>query len=247
MKGTNQRKEILPGMEIIGLTLYLRDEDALVFSDLHLGFEEELRHLGFLVPRFQYDEIVAHLLAVFSLLEHKPGKVIINGDLKHEFSRISQQEWKEVLSFLDFLQENCGETILVKGNHDTILGPVASRKNVTLADNFFFEKRKIYVTHGHRTPRDRDFAQARTVVIGHNHPAITLSDGVRTEKTKCFLKGVWEDKNLIQMPSLNFITEGSDLLREEVLSPFLKKGMGDFEAYCVEGLELLYFGKLKNL
>ena len=247
MKKTAQRTEISPGIEIIGLTLYLRDEDALVFSDLHLGFEEELRQMGIPVPRFQYDEITAHLSSVFSTLGKKPEKVIINGDLKHEFGRVSQQEWKEVLSFLDFLSENCKKIILIRGNHDNILGPIASRKNITVADRFFFEKRRIYLTHGHRIPRDKDFSQARTVIIGHNHPAITLSNGVRTEKMKCFLKGPWEEKTIIETPSLNFIAEGSDLLSEESLSPFLKKSMGELEAYCIEGFELLYFGKLKNL
>jgi putative SbcD/Mre11-related phosphoesterase len=240
-------REIAPGIEIYGLTLYLRAEKALVLCDLHLGFEEELNALGLMVPKFQYKEIVAHLSAVFDLPGVKPERILINGDLKHEFGRISTQEWKEVLSFLDFLQTHCNETILIKGNHDAILGPIAGKKNLRIADHYFFEKSRIYVAHGHKVPKDGEFRRAGTVIIGHDHPAITLSDGVRTEKVKCFIKGSWNKKTLIQMPSLSFVTEGSDLVKDESLSPFMKRSRGEHEAYCVEGLETFYFGKIKNL
>jgi len=241
--------EILPGIELAGLTLYLKKYDALVFGDLHLGFEEELNKLGFLVPRFQYREITGHMEKVFSRIRKsgKIGRAVINGDLKHEFGRISGQEWREVLDFLDFLGENFNEVILIKGNHDTIIGPIAGKKSVTIVDEYFSEDGRICVTHGHRIPRNRKFRESKTVIIAHKHPALALRDGIRTEKVKCFLKGRWDGKNLIQIPSLNFVAEGSDLLQDETLSPFMRENRGNFEVYCVEGMELLYFGRLKNL
>lgn len=245
-----QAHEILPGIEIIGLTLYIKDEGILVFSDLHLGFEEELNQLGYLVPRFQYKEIISHLNEVFSLISSKKKKVkkmIIDGDLKHEFGRISEQEWKEVLNFLDFLGDNCDEIILIKGNHDTIIGPIASRKNLEILDNYFLKDKRIYITHGHKIPEDEKFQKSRIIIIAHGHPAFVLREEIRTEKIKCFLKGMWNMKALIQIPSLNFITEGSGLLQEETISPFMQKNLGNFEVYGVEGFEVFYFGKLRDL
>lgn len=114
-------------------------------------------------------------------------------------------------------------------------------------DCFFLPGRGIFITHGHRIPEDRDLEKAKIVVIGHEHPALFLRDGIRTEKVKCFLKGKWKNKTLIQIPSLSFATQGSDLAQEEVFSPFTQRGKGDYTAYCVEDFDVFCFGKLRNL
>ena len=68
----------------------------------------------------------------------------------------------------------------------------------------------------------------------------------KSEKYKCFLKGEHRDKVLIVMPSFNFLIEGSDVTKEERLSPFLKESIDDFEVYAVED-KIYYFGKIKNI
>jgi hypothetical protein len=237
-----QHTQILPGVEIHGLTLYVRKEKVLIFGDLHLGYEEELISSGFLVPRTQYKKLIAHLKHVLAGID--VSTVVINGDLKHEFGRISEQEWTELGCFLDFLSEKVKKIILVKGNHDTIMGPIASRKEIITAPYFFLEKSGIYVTHGHVIPEDADIKKAKVIIIGHDHPAVSLREGARTEKVKCFLKGKWNKKILVQMPSASFMTEGTDVTNERPLSPFMHQPLGDFVAYCVEGFEVLYFGEL---
>ncbi len=241
--------EILPGIEIRGLCLYIRAEDTLVFADLHLGYEEELRRMGILVPGFQYKEITARLeKIIFSIRkEGKLKRAVIDGDLKHEFGRISEQEWNEVMGFLSFLEKHFEETVLVKGNHDNILGPIAGRKNLSVVEYLFLEKEKIYIAHGHRIPEDPEFREAEIVLIAHDHPAVSLRDAAKTEKVKCFLSGKWKKKILIQLPSTCFATMGSDPVAEEALSPFLENGRESFDAYCVEGSEVFYFGKLRNI
>ncbi len=52
------------------------------------------------------------------LKRYKVTRVVVNGDLKHEFGRITRQEWMEAKNFIEFLQENFNEVILIKGNHD---------------------------------------------------------------------------------------------------------------------------------
>ena len=250
---------ILPGIKIIDLALYLEKQKTVIIGDLHLGYEEMLNKKGILVPNFQYEKIIEHLDFIFSKCYAK--KVIIAGDLKHEFGTITEQEWREVLNFLDYLSKKAGNIILIKGNHDTIIGPLAGKKNIKIYDNYYFEKEKIYLAHGHKIPGDLNFLNSRTVIIGHEHPAISLRDETRAEKIKCFLKGNFGDKNLIVIPSFNFLTQGTDILSEGTISPFLsrrrniaisnclflKQNLEDFEVYAVEEKEVLYFGKLKNL
>jgi len=233
--------ELFRGVEIRGLGLFLRDSESLVFADVHLGYESELNKTGILVPMFQFSELAGQLKALLS--ETKPRQVIINGDLKHEFGTISRQEWREVLDFLDLLSGY--DVKLVRGNHDTILGPIADRKGVEVVDHVSLGT--TYVTHGHKIPDNKDFQKAKTVIIGHEHPAIGLREEGRVEKVKCFLKGRWEEKNLVVLPSFSSIGAGVDVLQEKLLSPFLQQDISAFEAYGVEAGEVMYFGRLKDL
>jgi metallophosphoesterase superfamily enzyme len=50
------------------------------------------------------------------------------------------------------------------------------------------------------------------------------------------------------MPSFNFVTEGSDVLHEKLLSPFLRKiDWDEMEVLGVENFETLHFGRIKDL
>ena len=234
--------EILSGIEIVDLALYIKEKKTLILADLHLGYEGSLIDAGYLIGEFQYDKIREHLNKIFTGVEVE--KVIINGDLKHAFGRISGQEWSEVLRFLDFLSGSCEEVILIKGNHDAITDSITDKKNVKLRDNYFFDDLKIYVTHGHKIPENRNFDDSEIVIIAHDHPAIGLREELRVEKVKCFLSGFWKNKRLIVIPSFNFVTEGTDILQETLLSPFLYQDLSKFEAYGVEQSKVLYFGEL---
>src|SRR3989344_3848437 len=95
---------------------------------------------GLLVPRFQFEEIIKRLESIFLRLKNKSiEKIIVNGDLKHEFGTISEQEWRLTLRLLDFLGKHCKEVILIKGNHDTILGPIAEKRNVRVLGHYLIE------------------------------------------------------------------------------------------------------------
>jgi uncharacterized protein len=227
--------EIQKGIEIIDLALYLKKEKILIISDLHLGYEEALNKQGILIPRFQFEEIIRKLEAI--LKKVNPKIIIINGDLKHEFGRISSLEWKQVTDLLDFFKNK--EIILIKGNHDNILGPIAKKKNVKLVDKY--ETENILITHGHKIPRKLN----KTVIIGHEHPAISFNNRV-DQKYKCFLMGKYKRKTLIVTPSFNLVSPGTDITKEKLLSPFLKHNINNFEVYIVED-KVYKFGKLSKL
>ncbi|MFO8015961.1 MAG: metallophosphoesterase [Candidatus Woesearchaeota archaeon] len=232
--------EISKGIEIVDLGL--RIGNILIIADLHIGFEEALNKQGILVPRFQFNDLRSRLRNM--IRKARPQTIVVNGDIKHEFGRVSEQEWRETLKILDLLLESSKEVVLVKGNHDTILGPIAGKRGVRITDSYEIEDRGILVMHGHETtgiPK-----HIRTIITAHEHPAVSIRDGPRVEVFKCFLKGSWKGKELIVMPSLNLATEGSDITKEDILSPFLDQRMDDFEVFVV-GDTTYDFGRLGDI
>lgn len=233
--------EIHEGIEIVGLGLYLKKQGVLVVSDFHLGYEGSLEKQGVFIPRFQAKDIMEGLEK--ALKKTKPRTVIINGDLKHEFGRILQSEWRYILRTFDLIFTYCKKIVLVKGNHDVILAPIAAKRNIVLVDDIFVDD--IYICHGDSLDEEK-VKKSTTIIIGHEHPAVSLQEGARVEKFKAFLKGKYKRKTLIVQPSFNPVFAGTDVLREKRLSPFLQKDIGNFEAWLI-GDTVRYFGKLKEL
>ena len=100
--------------------------------------------------------------------------------------------------------------------------------------------------HGDKIPNKELLKDVSTIIIGHEHPAISVREGPRSELFKAFLVGKWKKYNLIAQPSFNLVVEGTDVLKEQVLSPFLKGNLKNFNAVVV-GDKLYGFGKIKNL
>ena len=89
----------------------------------------------------QFKDILNKLNRIFDLLNKEKitiEKIIILGDLKHEFGEISDAEWRETINLLDYLltkiktKDNKEKIILIKGNHDNILGPIARKREIKL-------------------------------------------------------------------------------------------------------------------
>ena len=226
------------------LDLALEVEDYLVISDLHLGYEESLNYQGIMIPKFQYPKIIKRMEEIHS--RSNCERIIINGDLKHEFGKINRQEWKETLKFIDYLKEKFKEIILIKGNHDP-LTPIIAKK--TRLDVYpYFSTGNFMVMHGDKIPDNWNDIKEEQIIIGHEHPAVGVRSGERMEKVKCFLTGKFRDKKIIVLPSFNFITEGSDVLNEKLLSPFLKEdNWSEMEIYGVENFEIFHFGKISHI
>jgi len=247
-----EQNEIAENMLIADLCLYLEKSRALVVADLHLGYEEMLNNQGVMIPRVNYNEIKKRIERAFSELKAKRKKIeliIVNGDFKHEFGVPSQQEWKEVLDMLEFLQAHCGEIILIKGNHDNILGPIARWKGLKIiGDCFFAEKERALIMHGDKgiDETSENYKNSKVLIIAHEHCAVTLREGAKSEKYRCFLKGKYDGKILIAQPAISAIAEGSDISKQMPLSPYLQQDLSEFEAFIVED-KVYYFGRLKNI
>src|SRR3989338_296829 len=244
--------KILDGIYLIDLAIYANK--TLIVADFHIGYEEALNKQGLMVPRFQFQEIMERLKKIFSRLKNKKiERIIVNGDLKHEFGTISEQEWRHTLRLLDYFGQYCNEIILIKGNHDSVLGPIAKKRNVRVLKHFVIEPlestmtkntiNRILVIHGDKIPDKKLLKGVSTIIIGHEHPAVSIKEGPRAELFKAFLIGKWKKCNLIAQPSFNLVVEGTDVLKEEVLSPFLRQKLGNFDVIVVAD-KIYNFGKL---
>jgi len=234
--------EILKNIEIIDLALYLKKEKILIIADTHIGYEESLNKQGILIPRTAFKDLVLRTEKILNKLP-KLDKIIINGDIKHEFGKISETEWRNTLKFIDCLGKYSNEIIIIKGNHDKILLPIAQKRNMKIVDSFKADS--ILIIHGDKEPSKENLKQIRTVIIGHEHPAITIRDNSRQEKYKCFLKGKYQKKDLIVQPSFNLVTEGTDISQEKVISPLLNQNLSNFDVFIVSD-KIYHFGKLKS-
>jgi len=241
--------EVIEGAEIVDLGLHLTEQKILVVSDFHLGYEEALSNRGIMIPRHQLKDTKERLQAIFDKLQTKKKKlktIVVSGDLKHEFGSINRQEWLDIFEILDLMSKNCEEIVLLKGNHDPVLQPIANKKNLKVQNHLCVGD--FAILHGDQIPVDPDVLEKSVFVMGHEHPAIKLTDEFVSEKVKCFLKGKWHNKTIIVIPSFNLVTEGTDVASETLLSPFLQGSLSDFEVWAIPEIDKpLYFGRLRNL
>lgn len=242
--------QLLPGIEARGCAL--RIGTTLIISDLHIGYEEEGREMGVLLIDEQREYYRRELARVVDGVQ----QVILNGDVKHSFGTITKQEWEQVSWLLRWLDERATVTV-VAGNHDRLLLPIVQKRGMELVDAYLLDN--TLIVHGDNTAATliekgavtkEEFAQCKTVVLGHEHPAIRLSDGIRSERAKCYLVGErtleGAKKRVIVMPAFNPYSTGTDVLRERPLGPLLAD-FGGLSAFAVVDEQVLAFGELEKL
>lgn len=235
--------EILKDLQIIKKTLYIPSKKTLILSDLHIGQDESMNASGFLLPRFQYQDLFKETQEIIK--KTKPKTIILNGDIKHEFSGINKEEWLKIKEYLTYLKRK-HEVIIIKGNHDNILKPLTDKHEIEMKEHHLINE--FFICHGDKIIKNKDYEQSKTIIIGHEHPAITLRENSRAEKYKCFLKGKYENKNLIVMPAMNPTSEGTNVLKEKPLSPYLKNtNIKKFKAIITEGNNTYDFGEIQNI
>lgn len=216
---------------------YDKNHCILFIADTHIGLEEYYKQQGTFIPRILLKDLKERTLKALNSFDVK--KIILVGDVKHEFGTISKQEWFETKEFFEIIKNY--EIVLIKGNHDTILKPISERFKFTLTEHYTYDD--VLVLHG-----DKEFEiqkNVKYIIIGHEHPAISLRRFTRVEKFKCFLLGEHQRKKLLVLPSSHIITEGTDILKENLLSPLIKN-LENFEVVIVSD-RLYYFGKIKDI
>lgn len=207
--------------------LYVKPLKALCIADLHLGYEGIMaEYHGVFLPKIQFAEEMENFKILLNYFEKLPEKIIINGDIKHEFSETSYHEFREVNELLSFLEKNFNEIILVKGNHDNFIVRVTKNFEKTRLVDFYEEKEFIFF-HGHKLVKSLEKLKNKKVIIAHEHPSIAFySQAGKKEKIPCFLFGKVNNFELCVLPAFSTLAQGSEinlLPKEELLSPLLKK------------------------
>lgn len=200
-----------------------------VIADLHLGLENAMQNVGIAIPRMQIAEIIDKVNLILNKYEIE--RLIIAGDLKHEFGQNLPYEWDDVRAFLDSIDVDIS---VVRGNHDNFLSAILSEYSIELKD---YEKiGDYYVVHGHM-----DFGFDK-IIMAHEHPALKFRKGGAIYSYPCFLV---VDRTKFVIPAFSPLVAGSDVLQGEFLSPILKNSK-KIEVYGIEE-DVLYLGEIELL
>ncbi len=214
--------EILPGIEIAGdlPVIYLRPANAVVISDTHIGYEEEMASQGVFIPRVQKKRMVEAYTKALNYFKAK--RLIINGDVKHTFSKLTRQEREELSQIFADLKEKGVEVIVVRGNHDNYIGSIADKFEVRIVETYSVDN--VILTHGHVEISPEE---GKIYVIGHEHPRISIRDSLGFKrKFKSFLVAPLKGGGqVLVLPSTAIYQPGNDisLIRSNYLSPLMRE------------------------
>ena len=178
-------------------------------------------------------------------------RIIVDGDIKNEFSKVHVEEFNEFREFVEYLKGDLGvkEITLIKGNHDNFIDrlkeplKITVHRQETLIDDFLF-------FHGEEAPRSKG---GELLIMGHVHPAISVPNGIgKFEKLKCFLYGDLKDgRKLLVLPAMNYFADGVSVNFEDIskMAPVFRKlaDADKMRAFCIGEGETLDFGVIGDL
>lgn len=230
---------IMPGVTITNdRCLILDDGPTAVIGDLHLGYESALEEEGMFIPRINTESIRDSLNRIID--DYEPERIVLLGDIKHDFKRSSYQAREDVRSIIKLVEE-AAEAVVIKGNHDNFLQNILSGLGVTALDHI--DIMGFRLEHGHVD------SGVRPVIIGHEHPSIRIPGELSgSMKLQCY---VWAEKEgVIVIPPFSPFASGNDLNPgpDAVMAPALKAcDIEQARIYGVSEMGLIEFGQLEDV
>jgi putative SbcD/Mre11-related phosphoesterase len=212
---TAARPPILQSLEfLLGVVfdarraVYFRQHGILAIADLHLGYAWAHRARGQLMPISPGDDALKRLAALID--DYKPQRLLLLGDIVHNALPLPA-----LLDDIKALLELHPQIILLAGNHDRKLRELLDDLKASAVLHSEFSAAEYLFLHGDREPS----RSASRYVIGHEHPAISLGDGVATSrKFPCFLIS----DNVITLPSFSSWSAHTPFASYEFMSPLAK-------------------------
>lgn len=231
--------EVMPGVTITNdRCLILDDGPTAVIGDLHLGYESALEEEGMFIPRINTESIRHSLNRIID--EYEPERIVLLGDIKHDFKRSSYQAREDVRNIVRLIDE-AAEAVVIKGNHDNFLQTILSDVGVNTLD--YIDIQGFRLEHGHVD------SGIRPVIIGHEHPSVRipgeLSGGM---KLQCYV--VAEKEGVIVIPPFSPFASGNDLNPgpNAVMAPALKAcDVSQAKIYGVSDMGIIKFGQLEDV
>ncbi len=162
--------------------VWIPEERTLLVADVHLGYAWVERRRGLLLPLAPEDTL-ERLMELVS--DYSPRACVFLGDTLHAAAELDVLTM-EVRRLAERMSDRC-EIRFVLGNHDQQLPKMLGRMGLNLPCGETFSCGRHLLLHGHRAWPAPD---AGWTFQGHEHPAVTLGDGVTTTlKAPCFLVG----------------------------------------------------------
>jgi putative SbcD/Mre11-related phosphoesterase len=215
--------ELFPGVYVLNgvPALYLERYNYIVLADLHFGFEEAMSRQGVFLPRLQLKKIQKIIIKIRNILDAR--RLIVNGDIKHDFSRLLRSEKVETAKFLKTtFDAGFEEVIVVRGNHDNYIGPIIRNLGGEFVEELTLGN--ILITHGHKRLDKSDFEDI--IIIGHEHPSISVSIGGLRAKFPALLVIPRTDGGfIIVLPAAGAYQTGNSVTldRSSYLSPIVRE------------------------
>ncbi len=231
--------EIRPGVHITkDKCLVLDDGPTVVVGDLHLGYERALEMDGMYLPRINTDSIRDALNEILS--RYEPERVVLLGDVKHDFKRAGWEESRQVKSIINLIAEDA-EIVVVKGNHDNYIQNIVNDLGVLAVDHVNIMGYRL--EHGHVD------SGKRPLIIGHEHPSVRIPGSVGGGlKIQCFVHA--EKEGVIVIPPFSPFSSGNDLVVDDncVMAPALRSSdYADARLYGVTDMGIMDLGCLHTL
>ena len=226
--------------------IYIRSLSLIACADLHLGYEGVLAKEGVFLPKYNLSFIENEIKKAIE--RYKPKQILIDGDIKNEFSKVYVEEFNEFMDFMKFLNYYKVKVILVKGNHDNFIDRLKEPLGFEMYKQEHLIKNYLFF-HGEELPKSK---KGNFLIMGHVHPAIAIYNAITKEKLRCFLYGRFNGKEILILPALSYYAEGVEVNNlannlNEISPIFNIIDFRELEAYCLGEDETLYFGKIKDL
>jgi uncharacterized protein len=184
--------------------VWLEDERVLAVSDLHLGYAWAQRHRGALLPITSADDTIDRLGAL--CLQYRAPRLVLLGDIVHRALPLPEIE-RAVAQLVDATAGLSVRADWILGNHDRNLEKLLRKMRIEQAVQTELQIGKFRFAHGDVRealhPRPGEW-----LVVGHEHPAISLGDGVASHmKCPCFLVG----ENVLMLPAFSRWAAGTNI------------------------------------
>src|SRR5581483_3002490 len=225
--------EIAPGILLDARrAIFLRETGTLAVADLHLGYAWAHRHGGQLLPVSAHEDSLPRLVELID--DYHPSELVLLGDIVHRAVSVDALK-AELCATINALNERI-QFVLLAGNHDRRLRRLLDECGLSVPLAIEHSAGTHLLTHGDAISRRAAInARGGLVIIGHEHPAITISDRVTTTaKCPCFLVS----DEAIVLPAFSRWASGTDVRNYPRMSPWLA-GIDFKNAVAIVGEKLL--------
>ena len=206
--------EIQPGLLLDSRrAAWFPRERVLAVSDLHLGYAWAHRLNGQLMPITPPNDTLARLAELQR--DYAPREVVVLGDIVHRAMGLPvlEEELRELFGELS----PRSELTFLAGNHDRELQRVLDQSRLPVKLQASREVGDSLLVHGDQAVTQNH--GARRIIMGHEHPAVSIGDGVTTcAKYPCFLVS----ERLVILPAFSSWAAGTNVRSYPLMSPLAK-------------------------